>query len=264
MLVLIKGAGDLASGVAHRLYMSGFNIVMTDIEMPTTIRRTVSFSSAIICGSAEVEGVNAVLANNIDDVKNIINDKNIAVIVDEKANSINILKPDIVVDAIIAKQNLGTKKEDAPIVIGIGPGFNPKVDCHAAIESKRGHYLGKVLYNSRPASNTGKPGNICGYEEERIIRATEDGIFKPIKHIGDIVKAHDTVATINNSSVTTAISGVVRGMLPDNTPVHKGMKSGDVDPRGINDYCYQISDKARAIAGGVLEAILHLSGGINK
>ena len=256
MLTVIKGAGDIASGIALRLKHAKFDVVMTDIERPTAIRRTVCFSQAIVNGTAQVEDVKAEKANNAEEIKKILSMGNIAVIADEKAEIIKALKPEAVVDAILAKENLGTKIDDAPIVIGVGPGFTAGVDCHAVVETKRGHYLGRVIKNGSAAANTGVPGNIGGYTTERIIRAVKDGVFDPVCEIGDTVKGGQTVAYIDGEAVKCSIGGVLRGILPKGTPVYKGMKSGDVDPRCVKEHCYTVSDKALAVGGGALEAIL--------
>lgn len=261
MLIVIKGAGDIASGIALRLKHAKFDVVMTDIERPTAIRRTVCFSQAIVNGTAQVEDVKAEKANNAEEIKKILSMGNIAVIADEKAKIIKALKPEAIVDAILAKENLGTKIDDAPIVIGVGPGFTAGVDCHAVIETKRGHYLGRVIKNGSAAANTGVPGNIGGYTTERIIRAVKDGVFDPVCEIGDTVKEGQTVAYIDGEAVKCSIGGVLRGILPKGTPVYKGMKSGDVDPRCVKGHCYTVSDKALAVGGGVLEAILSLREG---
>lgn len=258
MLALIKGAGDIASGIAVRLKRAKFDIAMTDIERPTAIRRTVCFSQAIVNGWAYVEDIKAERAQSIDDIYEIIKRGNIAVIADEKAECIKTLKPYFVIDAILAKKNLGTSIDDAPVVIGVGPGFRAGVDCHAVIETQRGHYLGRVILEGSAAENTGVPGNIGGYTTERIIRAVKDGIFTPVCQIGDIVEAGQTVAYVDGEPVKCLIGGVLRGILPENTPVYKGMKSGDVDPRCKKEHCYTVSDKASAVGGGVLEAMLRL------
>ena len=259
MLVLIKGAGDLATGVAHRLRKCGFDIVMTEIEKPTTVRRTVAFSQAVFDKTTEVEGIKGSLAKNIDDIKDIIKNGEVAVIVDENAEIVKELKPDVVVDAIIAKKNLGTNINDAPIVIALGPGFTASVDCHCVVETKRGHYLGKAIYEGSAIPDTGVPGDIGGYTTERIIRATDDGSIVPIVHIGDYVEKGQTVAYVNNKKILAEINGIVRGMLQEDIKVFKGMKSGDIDPRCEKEHCFTISDKARSIGGGVLEGILYLS-----
>ncbi len=258
MFAVIKGAGDIASGIALRLKHAKFDIVMTDLKYPTAIRRTVCFSQAIVNGSMVVEDVTAENAQSIEEVKSVLGNGNIAVIADENAECIKELKPDIVIDAILAKKNIGTKITDASVVIAVGPGFEAGVDCHAVIETQRGHYLGRVFLNGSASENTGVPGNIGGYTVERIVRAVKDGIFRPICSIGDIVEAGQIVAYVDDEPVKCAIGGVLRGILPENTPVFKGMKSGDVDPRCKLEHCYSVSDKALAVGGGVLEACLAL------
>lgn len=258
MMILIKGAGDLATGIAYRLKRSGFDIVMTEINKPTTVRRTVAFSQAIFDNEITIEGIKGIKVNNINEVYKEINKGNIPIIIDEKAEIIKELKPDVVVDAIIAKKNLGTSIDDAPIVIGVGPGFKAKVDCHLVVETKRGHYLGKVIEEGSAIPNTGVPGDIGGYTKERIIRATNSGKIKPVAAIGEFVKKGDIVAYIDGVEVLAQIDGIVRGMLQEGIEVFEGMKSGDIDPRCEKDHCFTISDKARSIGGGVLEAIMYM------
>jgi len=258
-MILIKGAGDLATGVAHRLKKCGFNIVMSEISEPTTVRRTVAFSQAVYDNNAEVEGIKATLVSEIKEAKTAIKQGNVAVIVDKKTEILKDLKPDVVVDAIIAKENLGTNINDASIVIALGPGFTAGVDCHCVIETQRGHYLGKAIYSGSAIPNSGVPGEIGGYTEERIIRATNDGKILPISKIGEYVEKGDIVAYVNGIPIFAEINGIVRGMLQKGVNVFKGMKSGDIDPRCEKNHCFTISDKARSIGGGVLEAILYLN-----
>ena len=257
-MILIKGAGDLASGVAVRLAHCGFLIVMTDLPHPTSIRRTVCFSEAILKGSFTVEDVTAEYAKTISDIPAVHAHGHIAVLADPKAECIKALKPEVVVDAILAKHNLGTQISDAPIVIALGPGFTANMDCHAVIETMRGHDLGRVILDGSAEPNTGIPGNISGFTTERVLRAPKDGTFAEIRHIGDIVEKDEPVASVDSEMITATISGVIRGLLPTGTSVYAGMKSGDIDPRPIQSHCYTVSDKARAIGGGVLEAILML------
>ena len=259
MLVLIKGAGDLASGVACRLYRSGFSVVMTDLPQPTAIRRTVSFSEAIPKGSMQVEGISACRAKDVSEARQILEAGQIPVLADEKAECREALRPDVVVDAILAKQNLGTRLTDAPIVIGLGPGFTAGVDCHAVVETMRGHTLGRAYYHGSAIENTGIPGNIGGFTIERILRAPCAGTFRAVRAIGDLIEANDICAYVDEEPVRSAIRGTLRGILPDGTPVYAGMKSGDVDPRCKLEHCFTVSDKALSIAGGVLEAILYFS-----
>lgn len=259
MIVLIKGAGDLATGIAYRLKKSGFDVVMTEINNPTTVRRTVAFSQAIFDDEIEIEGIKGVKVNNINEIHKEIEKGNIPIIIDKEANIIKELKPKVVVDAIIAKKNLGTNINDAPIVIGVGPGFEAKKDCHLVIETKRGHYLGKVIEEGSAIPNTGVPGNIGGYTKERIIRASSNGKIRPVVKIGDYVKKDEVVAYIDDVEVLAEIDGIVRGMLQEGIEVFKGMKSGDIDPRCEKNHCFTISDKARSIGGGVLEAIMYMN-----
>ena len=258
MRVLIRGAGDIATGIALRLHRAGFQIVMTDIEKPTAIRRTVCFSQAIVCGKTTVEDVRAILAGSAADATAIWAAKAIPVLIDPNADSIKVLRPDAVVDAILAKRNLGTKITDAPIVIGIGPGFTAGEDCHAVVETMRGHTLGRAIYAGAALENTAIPGLIGGYAGERVLRAPADGVFHQLLEIGTQVKAGDVAATVNGEPMICTIDGVLRGILADGVQVHKGMKSGDVDPRCKAEYCYTASDKALSVGGGVLEAILCL------
>ncbi|MCI9070086.1 selenium-dependent molybdenum cofactor biosynthesis protein YqeB [Clostridium sp.] len=259
MIVLIKGAGDLATGIAYRLKKSGFDIVMTEIDNPTTVRRTVAFSQAIFDNEIEIEGIKGIKVNNINEIHKEIKKGNIPIIIDKEANIIKKLKPKVIVDAIIAKKNLGTSINDAPIVIGVGPGFEAKKDCHLVIETKRGHYLGKVIEEGSAIPNTGIPGNIGGYTKERIIRASSNGKIRPVVKIGDYVKKGEVIAYIDGVEVVAEIDGIVRGMLQEEIEVFKGMKSGDIDPRCEKDHCFTISDKARSIGGGVLEAIMYMN-----
>lgn len=259
MLVLIKGAGDLASGVAHRLIRCGFQVVMTEIDQPTVIRRTVAFAEAIYQGCVTVEGITAVKAENMGQIKRELELSHIPVIVDPKAKIAFDLVPNVVVDAIIAKYNTGTKIDDADIVIGLGPGFTAGKDVHAVVETKRGHFLGQVIYNGSAEPDTGCPGNIGGFTRERLLKTPVSGIFKGIKTIGELVKAGETVAFVDDVKLTAGIDGVLRGILNNGLTVKEQMKVGDIDPRGIKEYCFTISDKARAIAGGVIESICCLS-----
>lgn len=258
-MIVIKGAGDLASGVAVRLAHCHFPLVMTDLPFPTAIRRTVCFSEAIRNGSATVEDVTAEFAKSIREIGVIHARGHIAVLADEAAACIAVLRPDVVIDAILAKRNTGTAIQDAPTVIGLGPGFTAGVDCHAVIETMRGHDLGRVLLSGSAQPNTGVPGNIAGYSAERVLRAPKAGMFTEIRHIGDLVEQGEPVAEVDGEPILATIPGVIRGLLKSGTPVFAGMKSGDIDPRPVKAHCYTVSDKARAIGGGVLEAILMLS-----
>lgn len=259
MRVLIRGAGDLASGIALRLFHAKMEVVMTDLPRPTAIRRTVCFSQAILFGTMTVEDVTAVFAKTPEAAVSILKEKKIPVLADPEAACIAALRPDAVVDAILAKRNLGTKITDAPCVIGVGPGFTAGVDCHACVETMRGHTLGRVITEGSPIPNTNIPGLIGGFTGERVLRAPADGIFRQRLEIGDMVEQNEIAGFVGTEPMRCQISGVLRGLLADGTPVHRGMKAGDVDPRGEVSYCQLVSDKALAIGGGVLEAILRFS-----
>lgn len=261
MLIVIKGAGDLASGIALRLHHSRFDVVMTDLPVPLAVRRTVAFSEAVRLGSTQVEDVRAERAENEDEVRDCLRRGVIPVMPDPEAKIIGIMKPEIVVDAILAKVNTGTDIDDAPLVIGVGPGFEAGKDCDAVVETKRGHTLGRVIRKGSAIANTGVPGNIGGQTINRLIKASADGIFHPEKNIGDTVKEGDRVGNVDGIPVLAKTDGMIRGLLQDGVPVTKGLKTGDVDPRGdIIDYM-SVSDKALSIGGGVLEAVMGYAGG---
>jgi len=259
MRIVIRGAGDLASGIAVRLHRSGFEVIMTDIKKPTAIRRTVSFCQAIVAGESKVEDILGVYAPSVESALEILKQGHIPVLVDPEGACLAELSPHGVVDAILAKQNLGTHMHMAPVVVGVGPGFTAGVDCHAVVETQRGHDLGRVYYTGSAAPNTGRPGNIGGYTVERILRAPADGTFTALKDIGDLVEQGEIVAYVEGRPVIAAINGVLRGILATGTSVYAGMKSGDIDPRPVQAHCFTVSDKARSIGGGVLEALLHVT-----
>ena len=259
MLVLIRGAGDIASGIALRLYRAGFSVVMTDLERPTAIRRTVCFSQAILLGQATVEDVTA-RAASLSQVESILANGEIPVLADPQCRCREALRPDVLVDAILAKKNLGTRITDAPAVIAVGPGFTAGVDCHAVVETMRGHTLGRVIWDGPALPNTNIPGLIGGFAGERVLRAPCDGVFRQALDIGAQVRAGDIAGYVEDQPMICTIDGVLRGILPSGVTVYKGMKSGDVDPRCQPDYCRLASDKALAVGGGVLEAILQKTG----
>ena len=260
MLVVIRGAGDLATGIALRLWRAHIRVVMTDIERPTAIRRTVCFSQAIVHGETVVEDVTAKQAASAKAALDILKTGCIPVLADPEGACIPALKPDAVVDAILAKRNLGTRITDAPCVVGVGPGFTAGTDCHAAVETMRGHYLGRVITDGSPLPNTNIPGLIGGFAGERVLRAPADGVFHQLLEIGAQVRAGDIAGEVEGVPMLCHIDGILRGILADGTPVFKGMKAGDVDPRGERKYCDTVSDKALAVGGGVLQAILQITG----
>lgn len=254
-LVIVKGGGDLATGIAHRLYRSGFDVVITEIAQPTVIRRTVAFASAVYEGKCTVEGVTAVKAKP-DEVNRWRLSGAIPVVIDPACELARQINPWGLVDAILAKYNIGTRITDAPVVIGVGPGFTAGVDVHRVVETMRGHDLGRVLSSGSAEPNTGIPGNIGGYTLERLVLAPQAGTFSPVKKIGDMVDTGEVLGYVDESPVRASIHGVLRGLLYGGLPVGARMKIGDVDPRAKREHCLTISDKARAIGGGVLEALL--------
>ncbi|MBM7855964.1 xanthine dehydrogenase accessory factor [Desulfohalotomaculum tongense] len=257
-IVLIKGAGDLATGVAHRLFKCGMRVIMTETYRPTVVRRTVSFAEAVYKGSHTVEGVTARLADSAFEAGELLKQKQIPVLIDPGAEQGCRLNPGIIVDAIMAKRNTGTEISAAPIVIGLGPGFTAGVDVHAVVETNRGHHLGRVILSGSAQPDTGIPGAVKGYTWERLLKAPAEGVFVPCVSINSKVKKGDVLGFVDKHPVTAGITGILRGLIKGSVWVRRGMKIGDIDPRGVPEYCYTISDKARAVAGGVLEAVLHL------
>jgi len=256
ILTLIKGGGDLGTGVAYRLHRAGMQVVVTELARPTAIRRAVSVAEAVYEGEVSVEGLRARLVPDVGAARLTLADGAVPVLTDPQADITMELRPQVVVDARMAKHNLGTRLDEAELVIGMGPGFSAGRDVHAVIETARGHYLGRVLLSGEAAPNTGVPGSVGGESARRVLRAPADGAFQAWKRIGDPVVEGDVVAQVADQPIEARLSGVLRGILRDGLCVHHGMKVGDVDPRGVRDYCFTISDKALAIGGGVLEAIL--------
>jgi xanthine dehydrogenase accessory factor len=254
--VLIRSAGDLASGIAHRLCRSGFQVCLVDTAAPLAVRRMVSFCEAVYDGEKTIEGITAVRINHPEEIAPVWERGDIPLLVDPGNEVRHFLHPHVLVDAILAKHNLGTYKSDAPLVIGMGPGFTAGDDVHVVIETNRGHNLGRLIFEGSAEPNTGIPGTIDGFSIERVLRAPCDGIFKVVKDIGSLVKEGEQVARVAEIPIHSNIDGIIRGMLRDNTPVTKGMKAGDVDPRGDSRLCPTISDKARSLGGAVMEAIL--------
>ena len=257
MLILVKGAGDLATGTAVRLVRSGFQVVMTEVAQPTAVRRTVAFSQCMYDGTAVVEGITARRTAGRDQARAALAAGEIPVLADPQAAILAQLPFMAVVDAILAKKNLGTHITDAPIVLALGPGFTAGSDCHGVIETKRGHDLGRLILVGSAIPNTGVPGDVGGYTKERIIRAPADGPFEPVVQIGQLVSQGDVVARVSGIPVAAQLTGIVRGMLPAGIPVTAGMKAGDIDSRCEVRHCFTVSDKARAIGGGVLEGTLY-------
>lgn len=256
--ILIRGAGEMASGVAYRLHRCHFKICMLEIPKPLAVRREVAFSEAIYDGKKEVEGVQARLVHSHEEIASTWEREEIPILIDPEAEeTIKFLAPDVLVDAIMAKKNLGTKIDQAPLVIGLGPGFVAGKDVHIVIETNRGHHLGRMILEGSAEPDTGIPGEIGGYTVERVLRTMKKGIFRPQRSIGDRVTKGTVVAVVDDYPVIAQINGVIRGLLREGVEARRGMKVGDIDPRGKREFCFTISEKSRAIGGGVLEAILY-------
>lgn len=257
LIIGIKGAGEMASGIACRLFKSNFrHIFMMETTHPLAVRRMVSFCEAIHDGHITVEGVTAVKVSAADDIQATWMENKLPVIVDPGWDTIAEIKPHVVLDAILAKKNLGTRQSDAPLTIGLGPGFEAGKDVHLAIETNRGHNLGRVINHGSTEPNTGIPGPMSGYTHERVLRALCDGLFTSDLNIGDRVKEDQVVGHVDGLPVKSQINGILRGQIRHDTMVKKHLKIGDIDPRGEKAYCATVSEKARAIGGSVLESIL--------
>ena len=270
ILIICRGGGDLATGIVHRLFRAGFPVLVLETDSPAAIRRQVSFSEAVYDGTATVEGVTAerIASANRASVNHVLEEGRVPLLVDPEGSSIPLLKPDIVVDAIIAKKNLGTAKEMAPLVIGVGPGFTAGEDVDLVVESMRGHNLARIFTTGSALPNTGIPGNIGGFTKERVLHAEAAGYMKNIRQIGDIVEKGEEIARIYEKmtedgtfsgsyvSVEASISGMIRGLIREGYHFQKGFKIADIDPRESElANCFTISYKARSIGGSVLEAV---------
>lgn len=255
-IVVVRGAGDLATAVGRRLHHCGFGVIHLEIAEPTVIRRTVAFASALFEDRVTVEGVEAVRACDVRSARALLDEGKVAVLVDPEAACVGALRPVLLVDAILAKRNLGTRRDMAPRVVALGPGFEAGRDVHAVVETCRGHDLGRVLMSGSARPDTGVPGLIAGLGAERVLRAPREGKFRANKRIGDLIQAMDRVAEVDGILIHSQIDGVLRGILHPGLHVRAGQKVGDVDPRGDRSLCFTISDKANAVAGGVLEAAL--------
>ena len=303
LLIICRGAGDLATGIIHRLHRAGHRVIALETDYPAAIRRQVSFCEAVYDGSAVVEGVTARLVPALADAEtdtetysgendtpaaHIVSEKwdssaieavleagEVPLLIDPKGESIALLKPDVVVDAIIAKKNLGTTIDMAPLVIGVGPGFTAGQDVHLVIESMRGHNLARIITDGMAQPNTGVPGNIAGFTSERVIHAPAAGYIHDVRKIGDIVQKGDAIARIYPDKesydnalseyvpVNATITGIIRGLIREGYYFRKGFKIADIDPRESEiTNCFTISDKARSIAGSVLEAVSAFEHGV--
>ncbi len=255
-LIVIRGAGDLGSGVAYRLHKAGYALVMTELPHPLFVRRMVSFGNAVYTAdkSMQVEDITARhVPHDLEIILDSIGNHEIPILTDENWAD---LEPAVVIDARLAKRNLDTTIDDAPLVIALGPGFNAGEDCHAVIETNRGHFLGRVIWEGPPEPNTGLPGTVQGKQATRVLRAPCAGYLKPRFTIGDKIVTGQVIATVEDSPIIAAFDGVLRGIVHESVQVTAGFKVGDLDPRGVREHSFTISDKALSIGGGVLEAIL--------
>lgn len=254
----LRGGGDLASGIAWRLYQSGFKVFITEIAKPLAVRRKVAFCEAVYDGQAEVEGVEAMLIQKAEEIYSAWDQSKIPLLVDPQCEAKGFIEPQVIVDAILAKKNLGTSIDDAPLVIALGPGFEVGKDAHFVVETNRGHNLGRLITSGTADPNTGIPGPVQGFTTERVLRAPASGEWQNTLDIGAEVKKGDLVGSVNKVPVKAQISGVIRGLIRSGIAVTEGLKLGDIDPRGNKEFCYTISEKSRALGGTVLEAILRV------
>ena len=264
-LIIVRGGGDLATGTIYKLKKSGFPVLILEASEPSAIRRNVAFCEAVYQGIQTVEDMTCYLAKSLEQAQELLLEGNLVVLVDPAGESIGKLKPLAVVDAILAKKNLGTNRNMAPVTVALGPGFVAGVDVDAVIETKRGHNLGRVIWSGVAAPNTGIPGMIGGYGKERVIHCPAKGILRNVKNITDTVSKGEVIAIVETDNgivpVEATLDGILRGLIRDGYPVNVGFKMADIDPRAEEyNNCFTISDKARCIAGGVLEAILQRRG----
>ena len=262
-LIVVRGGGDIASGTIMKLYKSGFPVLILEIPAPSAIRRNVAFSEAVYQGTQTVEDVTCYLAQDVREAAQLLEEGKLPLLVDPEGTCLKELHPLALVDGILAKRNLGTSRNMAPITVALGPGFTAGEDVDAVIETQRGHNLGRVIYEGSAAPNTGIPGKIAGFDKERVIHSPAAGILRNVAFITDSVKKGQTIAMIETDTgeipVHASLDGLLRGLIRDGYPVTKGFKIADIDPRA-DEYnnCFTVSDKARCIAGGALEAILYL------
>ena len=262
-LIVVRGGGDIATGTIYKLVQCGFPVLALETENPTAIRRNVAFSEAVYQGEQRVEDLTCRLAASREEAAVLLEREGLAMLVDPAGESVPGFKPLAVVDAILAKKNLGTRRDMAPVTVALGPGFEAGADVDAVVETMRGHSLGRVIYQGRAIPNTGVPGLVGGYAAQRVVHSPAAGILRNVRKIADTVKKGEAIAVIESGQgpmpVEAALDGLLRGLLRDGCPVTKGFKIADIDPR-LDEYenCFTISDKARCVAGGVLEAVLHL------
>ena len=255
-LVVVRGGGDLGSGVALRLWRAGFSVVVLEAPRPTAVRRSVALAEAVYDGSAQVEELHAEAVSSAPEALSVTSARRIPVLVDPDGGSIGQLRPVALIDAIMAKRNTGTRIDQARSVIGLGPGFIAGVDAHAVVETNRGPNLGRVIWQGGAESDTGEPASVGGRAQSRVLRAPASGILRTVRGIGDIVEEGAVVAEVEGVPVRAGFHALLRGLARDGLDVRAGMKVGDIDPRLDPSLCRLVSDKALAVAGGVLEAVL--------
>ncbi len=255
-LILVRGGGDLASGVIYRLHRAGFPVVVTELETPVFVRRAVCYGEAVYSGAITIDGVTACRVESFSAAQSWLEHETVPVVVDPDGVSLTALQPAVVVDARMAKTNLGTRLADAPLVVALGPGFTAGVDCHAVIETNRGHNLGRVITGGTAEADTGEPGVMSGHSHSRVLRAPAAGYVQSQWAIGDTIAAGQVIASVAGEVVTATFTGVLRGLIHEGVWVVPGMKIGDLDPRAERSNCFTISDKSLAVGGGALEAVL--------
>ena len=255
-LVLIRGGGDLASGVALRLHRAHYPVVITEVSQPLAVRRAVSFAEAIYQEAWEIEGVRAEKIDGVAAVFTTIQKGIIPIVIDPDAELRHELHPIALVDGRMLKRAPDLDQSAAPLVVGLGPGFTAGVDCHAVVETNRGHHMGRVYWQGSAQANTGIPEPVAGFDVQRVVRAPLDGVLGAGLSIGTVIEAGERIAEVDGRPIPAGFRGVLRGLLHDGVSVHKGQKIGDLDPRADPTYCFSVSDKALAVAGGVLEVFL--------
>lgn len=254
--MLVRGGGDLGSGVVFRLRRAGFPVVVTERATPWLVRRTVAFGEAVYSDAITIEGVTGQIAESAVWALDHANRDIVPVLIDEANVALGALRPVVVVDARMEKTNLDTSIKDAPLVVALGPGFSAGVDCHAVVETNRGHNLGRVIWHGPAEADTGEPGVVGGQTHSRVLRAPVTGYVTPHARIGDSISVGQVIAAVDEQPIVAAFDGVLRGLIHERVHVSAGMKVGDLDPRARREHCFTISDKSLAIGGGVLEAVL--------
>jgi xanthine dehydrogenase accessory factor len=256
VLIVVRGGGDLASGAIYRLHRAGFPVIVTELDAPLFVRRAVCYGEAIYSGSITIGGVTARRASSVEQGRRILESGEVAALADPDGLTLSELKPPVIVDARMEKVNLGTRLNDAPLVVALGPGFTAGVDCHVVVETNRGHDLGRAIYEGSAEPDTGEPGSIQDKTHSRVLRAPVSGHVQPAAAIGDTIEVNQVIARIEDVSIPAPFRGVLRGLIHERVLVTAGMKIGDLDPRARRENCFTISDKSLAVGGGVLEAVL--------